>query len=60
MKKLRLQIETLRVEQFETHPDSLVERGTVQGFNSHSCNTSPGGGNCICFPVDKSHDVLCN
>jgi hypothetical protein len=59
-KKLRLQIEKLRVEQFEIHPDSQVERGTVQGFNSHSCDTGPGGGQCICFPVDKSMDVLCD
>ena len=34
-KKLRLQIEKLRVEQFEAHPDSPVARGTVHGFDSY-------------------------
>lgn len=33
-KKLSLQIDELRVEQFETHPDSPVGRGTVHGFQS--------------------------
>jgi hypothetical protein len=59
-KKLKLQIEKLRVEQFETLQDSPVERGTVHGFNTHSCGgTNPWGGFCICLPVDKSHDSLC-
>jgi hypothetical protein len=33
-KKLRLQIEKLRVEQFEAHPASPVTRGTVHGFET--------------------------
>jgi hypothetical protein len=46
MKKLKLQIEKLCVEQFEVHPDSPV---TVQSFGSHSCGgTNPWGGFCIC------------
>ncbi len=35
-KKLRLQIEKLRVEQFETHPDLPMARGTVHGLESPS------------------------
>ena len=38
-KKLRLQIEKLRVEQFEVHPDSPVARGTVHGFETDVQNT---------------------
>jgi hypothetical protein len=54
-KKLRLQIEKLRVEQFEAHPDSPVERGTVQGFESHSCGgTNPWDGFCICQPMPET------
>lgn len=34
--KLRLQIEMLHVEHFETHPDSPVARGTVDGLESPS------------------------
>jgi hypothetical protein len=57
MKKLRLQIEKLRVEQFEADPNSPVERGTVQGFESHSCGgTNPWGGFCICQITAESMD----
>ena len=56
-KKFRLQIEKLHVEQFEAHPDAPVERGTVQGFNSHSCGgTNPWGGFCICQHTVESLD----
>jgi hypothetical protein len=41
-KKLKLQIETLRVEQFETHPGSLGARGTVRGLVSGSDTNSIG------------------
>jgi hypothetical protein len=50
-KKLKLQIEKLSVEQFEAHPDSPMERGTVRGFctEEQSCGgTNPWGGFCIC------------
>jgi hypothetical protein len=46
-KKLRLQIEKLRVEQFDVHPDSPVARGTVHGFDSvYNSNTEPMA--CYC------------
>lgn len=41
-KKLKLQIEKLRVEQFETDPDSPVARGTVHGFETEGPDT------CVC------------
>jgi hypothetical protein len=50
-KKLRLQIDELRVEQFKTHPDSPVAGGTVHGFETdvqdtciwRYCTDVPGG-----------------
>jgi hypothetical protein len=44
-KKLKLQIEKLRVEQFEVHPDSPVARGTVHG---HESDYSDGDATCVC------------
>jgi len=44
-KKLRLQIEKLRVEQFEVHPDSPTVRGTVHGLESVY---SDGDATCYC------------
>lgn len=41
-KKLKLQIEKLRVEQFEAQPDSPVARGTVHGFATEGPDT------CVC------------
>ena len=38
-KKLRLQIEKLRVEQFEVQPEPRVARGTVNGFETDVQNT---------------------
>lgn len=62
-KKLRLQIEKLRVEQFEAHPDSPAQRGTVLGFCTQevSCGgTNPWGGFCICLPMpDSAHPPCC-
>jgi hypothetical protein len=50
-KKLRLQIEKLRVEQFEVQSHSPVARGTVHGFDSywHSWNDEDSC-NCELFP----------
>jgi hypothetical protein len=50
-KKLKLQIEKLRVEQFEAHPSSLALRGTVHGLlsdlgcapASYYCGVESGG-----------------
>lgn len=49
-KKLRLQIENLRVEQFKVQPDSPAPRGTVHAFDSvwHSYSWEV---DCICFPM---------
>jgi hypothetical protein len=52
MKKLRLQIEKLRVEQFKVQPDSPVARGTVHAFDSwHSYS---GEEHCICLPMPET------
>jgi hypothetical protein len=51
-KKLRLQVEKLRVEEFEVQPDSLVARGTVHGFDSHYSYSEPE--RCICQPMPGS------
>jgi hypothetical protein len=55
MKKLTLQIEKLRVEQFETQPDAPE---TVQSFmtEDHSCGgiTWGDGGRCICLDMPSS------
>jgi hypothetical protein len=54
MKKLKLQIETLRVEQFEVHSASPVIRGTVQGHASEvacyseACYSDNGDATCYC------------
>jgi pyruvate-formate lyase-activating enzyme len=54
-KKLRLQIEKLCVEQFETHPDAPE---TVQSFMTeyHSCGgvTIAWGEPCICLDMPSS------
>ncbi len=50
-KKLRLQIEKLRVEQFKVHPDSPVERGTVHGFGPYSFSEPD---RCLCAPVPET------
>lgn len=55
MKKLRLQIDKLRVEQFEVQPGSPVARGTVHGFDS--AHSYSGEEHCICFPMpDTRHN----
>lgn len=41
-KKLKLQVETLRVEQFATEADARVARGTVRGFQTEGPDT------CVC------------
>jgi hypothetical protein len=54
-KKLRLQIEKLRVEQFEVQPDSPAARGTVHGFDSHYSFSEPE--RCLCFPMPGSQHL---
>ncbi|HEY0016914.1 MAG TPA: hypothetical protein VGC13_11370 [Longimicrobium sp.] len=51
-KKLSLQIEKLRVEQFEVQPNSPATRGTVHGFDSHSYSYQEEA--CICLPMPGS------
>jgi len=50
MKKLKLQVETLCVERFETHLDSPVARGTVRGFNSDGLGPSAPCKYCVPMP----------
>ena len=52
MKKLRLQIEELRVEKFEVHPDSPAARGTVHGLDSHYSFSEPD--RCLCQDVPET------
>jgi hypothetical protein len=55
-KKLRLQIEKLRVEQFDVQPDSPAARGTVHGFETDVWET------CYwkyCFDVPETHTCYC-
>jgi len=40
-KKLRLQIETLRVERFDVHPDAPLSRGTVHGLRAEIGPSTP-------------------
>lgn len=55
MKKLTLQIETLRVEQFEANPDAPEASGPMQSpmTEEHSCGgiTWGDGGRCICLDM---------
>jgi hypothetical protein len=39
MKKLRLDLETLDVEAFETMPKEADEQGTVHGHDTRGCHT---------------------
>jgi hypothetical protein len=51
-KKLRLQIDELRVEQFNTHPDSPVSRGTVHGFETDGIGLSEPCRYCLPPPYE--------
>jgi hypothetical protein len=43
MKKLSLNLDTLRVDSFETVPATRAQRGTVRGYVSNAdCLTEPG------------------
>jgi hypothetical protein len=53
MKKLRLQIEELRVERFEVEPESVTARGTVYGRETYSPYT------CYCGPWSDPHTEPC-
>lgn len=56
-KKLRLQIEQLRVEQFNVQPDSPAARGTVHAFDSIPAHSYTWGFDerCICLPIDTNN-----
>jgi len=53
-KKLKLQIETLRVEQFETHPGWSGARGTVHGLVSPTDSIGPSAPWKYCAPVPET------
>lgn len=55
-KKLRLQIEKLRVEQFEVRSDSPVARGTVHGFDSW-WHTYVDEDTCRCEMMPETQNV---
>lgn len=64
-KKLRLQIETLRVEQFEVQPASATDRGTVHGHQTQlpdTCYCGAAGPSepyrfCVEMPLTHSCDM---
>jgi hypothetical protein len=64
MKKLKLRIESLCVEQFETQPDSTRARGTVRGLETQGpdtcvCGVGPSEPHryCVEMPLTYSCDV---
>lgn len=59
MKKLGLQIEKLRVDQFEVHPESPVARKTVHGFEADSWYSYSEPVRCLCVPVAESLHPPC-
>ena len=62
-KKLRLQIEKLRVEQFEVQPDSPGTRGTVHGLGAGSPDTAcigPSEPWRYCAPMPDSYSCMLN
>jgi hypothetical protein len=58
-KKLRLQIEKLRVEQFEAHPNSPVIRGTAHGFEDPYYSYSEPD-RCLCQIMPDSYSCSCH
>ena len=52
MKKLRLQVEEIHVEQFQVQPDAAPTRGTVRGLESE-------GGACACGAVSDADTAPC-
>ncbi|HYW11485.1 MAG TPA: hypothetical protein VE871_05990 [Longimicrobium sp.] len=58
-KKLRLQIEKLRVEQFEVQPGTPVVRGTVHGHMSDLGCYSDGDVTCYCGVGPSEPHRLC-
>jgi hypothetical protein len=57
-KKLKLQIEKLRVERFEVQPDSPAARGTVHAFDSWESHSYSGENHCICLPEPGSRGLF--
>ncbi|MBB4634725.1 hypothetical protein [Longimicrobium terrae] len=58
-KKLRLEIDELRVEQFGVQPDAPVARGTVRGFASAGpdtcvCGVGPSAPWKYCLPMPET------
>jgi hypothetical protein len=52
MKKLKLTIEELRIEQFQVQSDAAPARGTVRGLESE-------GGSCACGAVSDADTAPC-
>lgn len=46
MKKLRLRVDELQVEQFQVDSASPVARGTVRGLMTETCQCTPGTQYC--------------
>ena len=55
MKKLKLQLDGLRVESFETVKKERAERGTVRGHLDSTCATCP---QCAAEPYVVNGDPL--
>ena len=60
MKKLKLQIEKLRVERFEVHPESPGARGTVRGYLSEmGCYSDGDDATCYCSVGPSAPHRIC-
>ena len=66
MEKLKLQIESLRVDRFETEPSSAQPRGTVQALSTQGpdtcvCGVGPSEPHrfCVEMPITHSCDFPC-
>ena len=60
MKKLKLQIEKLRVEPFETQSDIRAARGTVRGHLSElGCYSDDGDATCYCGVGQSAPHRIC-
>lgn len=52
MKKMKLEVESLVVESFDTGPDAAGERGTVRGHGGNTVQPAQSDrGTCFCQPT---------
>jgi len=73
MRKLKLDVDALKVEEFSTTDDGAEDRGTVRGhyddsypnwncpvtWNNYGCHSISGQAACICLPNNTDIDPEC-